>query len=138
MLIAISRHGNKMHIYSLNQYELKYCIYHGSDLFSFKNVIFDRIKSKYLCMICEQTGNLYLINLKKCDEYTVCQCDEYEELPESEAEESTFSSFFKIVKVVLNKVRTKFLEMVLLNLYIMVCLKLEIIFISYILTNLMK
>jgi hypothetical protein len=98
MLLAISKHGNKMHIYSLNQYELKFCFYHGSEPYSFKNVLFDHRKSKYLSMLCENTNNLYMINLKRCDEYTVCQCDEYEDAEESE-DEGAFSSFFKKVKV---------------------------------------
>jgi hypothetical protein len=41
-----------------------------------------------------------MINLKRCDEYTVCQCDEYDDVEETEQSESAFSSFFKKVKVI--------------------------------------
>jgi hypothetical protein len=52
-------------------------------------------------MICENTLNLYIINLKKCLDNTICQCYDYEDNFDGEEDEGTLSNFLKKVKVII-------------------------------------
>jgi hypothetical protein len=101
LLYVSNKFGNKVHIYSINDYELKYCFYFGHTFFKAINIIFDN-KNKYIALTSTNYG-LFLINLKISDS-TFCQCDDYEDLTEAECVERKsgfFGSLVSAIKVIL-------------------------------------
>jgi hypothetical protein len=109
LLIAVSKLGNKQHIYSLLDFELKHCIFLGNNGLRLMNITFNK-KSKLLAMLPTDL-NLSIFNLKQ-HENTLCECDDFDDeeviINEEETQpvtkkESFFGSFFsKISKTIFN------------------------------------
>lgn len=116
--MALSKHGNKLHIYSLLDIELKYCFYFGALDVRILDICFDK-KSKYLALF-NSALELNVINLKTSDD-NLCQCDDHEEDCSNEVGNESphrsgfFSDIFTSLKVnnICNNNRLKFWGVIL-------------------------
>ena len=101
LLYVSNKYGNKVHIYSINDYELKYCFYFGHIYFKAINIVFNK-KNKYLALTSMNYGIL-VVDLKHSDS-TICQCDDYEDLTEEECVERKPGFFGALVSAIKNTI----------------------------------
>lgn len=107
----MSQYGNKIHIYSLIDFSLQYCIYLGQSELKLINVSFS-IKSRFTALLIINNNSLRIniFDLKNLNENDhLCQCDDHndEEVVRLDGNQltrqgSVFGSFFSK----LSKVRT--------------------------------
>ncbi len=80
-LIAFSKYGNKLHIYSLDDFQLKFCFFLINAELNILNVSMS-IKNRFLFFLSfnGKDLNLNALDLKNSDsEDHLCQCDEYDD-----------------------------------------------------------
>jgi hypothetical protein len=75
--MASSKYGNKIHIYTLADFQLRFCIYLGKNELDIINSRFDK-KSKFLMIL---SGDLLIkmFNLKHSVDDYICECDEHDD-----------------------------------------------------------
>ena len=79
--MAFSKYGNKIHIYSLEDFQLKFCLFLTNHELKIMNACFNN-KSKFVATLTYNgTGlNLNLFDLKNSDtEDHLCQCDDHDD-----------------------------------------------------------
>src|SRR5690242_15565628 len=79
--MAFSKLGNKIHIYSLEDFQLKFCLFLTSSELIITNACFND-KSRFFSILSYngEDLNLNLFDLKHCDsEDHLCQCDDHDD-----------------------------------------------------------
>jgi hypothetical protein len=81
LMAAVSRYGNKIHIYSLNDFHLKFCLFLTLAEHKIFNLNFDS-KSRFISMLSfdglDLNLNLFDLKHSKSDNQ-LCQCDDYDD-----------------------------------------------------------
>lgn len=79
--MAFSKLGNKIHIYSLEDFQLKYCLFLCSHELKITNSCFNFKSKMFACINYDGTDlNLDLFNLKILNsEDHLCQCDDHDD-----------------------------------------------------------
>lgn len=77
LLIAVSKLGNKIHIYSLMDLTLKYCFYLGKAMISISNISLDD-DQRFLSLICD-SDELLLFKIKDNQGKYVCMCHDHKD-----------------------------------------------------------
>jgi len=76
IICAASLYGNKIHLYSLKDYQLKHCFVFGEMEIQINSCIFDK-KGKYLSFLVNKS-EIFIINLDQ-DENDLCECEEFDD-----------------------------------------------------------
>ena len=99
-IVVVSNEGNKVHAYSLIDFELKHCLFRGNSLTKTLNISFSK-KGKFMAMISSRE-TLHIFSLEKDHEDQKCLCDNESENSEFETEDSKsgFFGFFSKIKVI--------------------------------------
>ena len=106
--MAFSKYGNKIHIYSLEDFQLKYCLFLANHELKITNLCFNNKSKLFSILSYDGTDlNLNLFNLKlSSSEDHLCQCDDHDDdvikkiAHQEEVHHSNFSSFFGIGSLV--------------------------------------
>lgn len=93
-----SKYGNKIHIYSLNDYQIKHCFIFGESELHINSCVFD-IKGKYISFFVN-LSEILMINIGKDDNY-ICQCKDFNDVNIQliSSRLSVISRFFSNIKV---------------------------------------
>ncbi len=88
----MSATGNKIHIYSVQDFKLKHCLGNEIPINQILNLAFSK-KNKFLSLLFDDLS-IQIYNLTKVKDKDICQC-----VNDSKQNQSIFSGFFSSVKV---------------------------------------
>ena len=98
LIAVVSKGGSNIHIYSLTQYQLLYCLWRGKLDEDVLDIAFSR-KNKFLCLV-NSKNTVHIYALDPSDQnIIICKCHEVDESDKSDKQTGLFSSVLFKVKV---------------------------------------
>lgn len=87
--LIVSHYGNKIHIYSLATFQLKYCLFTGFKISMISSITFDS-KGKFVLFITKK-GLMQIYSISNISRILLCDCDEHDDkLLFNKNDESTY------------------------------------------------
>ena len=109
MIAVISKGGSNIHVYSLTQYQLLYCLWRGNVEEDILDIAFSK-KNQFICLV-NSKNTVHIYALDPSDQnIIICKCHEVDDSEKTDKHGSLFNSVLFKVKVKLTRNRTFFLR----------------------------